>query len=106
MQKKNMTMGLDEAVETQEKENNSKVTTLEEAKKKSSVVPSMNKFLKLLLIERLDGIKEELDSLRDMLAIYLDEQGDKEFVQKMLAADDADDAQEFLNLVEKAEDPE
>lgn len=81
-------------------------TTLEEMKKKSSVVPSMNKFLKLLLIERLDGIKEELDSLRDMLAIYLDEQDDKEFVQKMLAADDADDAQEFLNLVEKAEDPE
>ena len=81
-------------------------TTLEEAKKKSSVVPSMSKFLKLLLIERLDGIKEELDSLRDMLAIYLDEQDNKEFVQKMLAADDADDSQEFLNLVEKAEDPE
>ena len=66
----------------------------------------MSKFLKLLLIERLDGIKEELDSLRDMLAIYLDEQDNKEFVQKMLAADDADDSQEFLNLVEKAEDPE
>ena len=81
-------------------------TTLEEAKKKSSIVPPMSKFLKLLLIERLDGIKEELDSLRDMLAIYLDEQDNKEFVQKMLAADDADDAQEFLNLVEKAEDPE
>lgn len=34
MQKKNMTMGLDEAFETPEKENDSKVTTLEEAKKK------------------------------------------------------------------------
>ena len=34
MQKKNMTLGLDEAVETAEKENDSKVTTLEEAKKK------------------------------------------------------------------------
>ena len=34
MQKKNMTLGLDEAVETPEKENDSKVTTLEEAKKK------------------------------------------------------------------------
>lgn len=77
-------------------------TTLEEAKKKSSVVPSMSKFLKLLLIERLDGIKEELDSLRDMLAIYLDEQEFLSLVEKA----DANDAQEFLNLVEKAEDPE
>ena len=34
MQKKNMTLGLDEAVEATEKENDSKVTTLEEAKKK------------------------------------------------------------------------
>ena len=33
MQKKNMTLGLDEAVETPEKENDSKVTSLEEAKK-------------------------------------------------------------------------
>ena len=76
-------------------------TTLEEAKKKSSVVPSMSKFLKLLLIERLDGIKEELDGLRDMLAIYLDEQEFLSLVEKA----DANDAQEFLNLVEKAEDP-
>lgn len=76
-------------------------TTLEEMKKKSSVVPSMSKFLKLLLIERLDGIKEELDGLRDMLAIYLDEQEFLSLVEKA----DANDAQEFLNLVEKAEDP-
>ena len=68
-------------------------TTLEEMKKKSSVVPSMSKFLKLLLIERLDGIKEELDGLRDMLAIYLDEQEFLSLVEKA----DAHDAQEFLN---------
>ena len=81
-------------------------TTLEEAKKGTPIVPSMNEFLQLLLIERLGGIEGELDSLWDALVAHLGEQDTKEFVQKMSDADDAEDEQEFLERVENAEDPE
>lgn len=79
---------------------------LGEARKESPIVPSMDVFLRLLLIERLEEIGDELDGLREMLAIELDEQDAKEFVKKILDADDAEDEQEFLNLVENAEDLE
>lgn len=81
-------------------------TALGEARKESSIVPSMDGFLRLLLIKRLEEIGDELDGLREMLAIELDEQDTKEFVQKILNADEADDEQEFLNLVENAENLE
>ena len=79
---------------------------LGEARKESSIVPSMDVFLRLLLIKRLEEIGDELDGLREMLAIELDEQDTKEFVQRVLDADEADDEQEFLNLVENAGDLE
>lgn len=79
---------------------------LGEVRKESPIVPSMDVFLRLLLIERLEEIGDELDGLREMLAIELDEQDAKEFVKKILDADDAEDEQEFLNLVENAEDLE
>ena len=98
-------------------------TALEKAKKGSPIVPSMNEFLQLLLIKRLGGIEgeldcilqnlewlknidDELDDLKELIAMDLDEQDTREFVQKMLDADDEDDAREFLERVENAEDPE
>ena len=81
-------------------------TALGEARKESSIVPSIDVFLRLLLIKRLEEIGDELDGLREMLAIELGEQDAKEFVQRVLDADEADDEQEFLNLVENAGDLE
>lgn len=97
-------------------------TALEGAKKGSPIVPSMNEFLQLLLIKRLGGIEgeldcilqnlewlknidDELDDLKELIAMTLGEQDTREFTKQMLDTDDAEDRQKFLRLVEKTEDP-
>lgn len=97
-------------------------TTLEEREKKSSIAPSLNEFLQLLIIKRLGGIEGELycilqnlewlkniddklDDLTELIGMDLGEQGAREFVKKMLDADDAEDRRKFLRLVKKVEDP-